>query len=126
MITSTQAAQYLDSVLGISVPAFLIALAIEKAESKEQALAQSGYTETDQTLIFLMTVALIAAAGDPRRLSSQGAPSGASRSFKYAGGDLAQLRAALSALDTKGIMADLVGPDPFAAVPPNAMFMVVG
>lgn len=123
MISNTQAAQYLDSVLGIGAPAFLIALAVEKVESKEQALAAAGYEEYDQTLIAMMAVAIVVAAGDPRRLASQGAPSGASRSFRYAGGDLTQLRRTLAALDTAGVMADVVGPDPAL---PNAFLMVVG
>lgn len=122
MITSTQAQQYLDQALGVGVPVFLIDAAVAKVATAEPAMIDAGYAEHDQIMVQCMAVALIAAAGDPRRLSSQGAPSGASRGFKYKDGDLSQLRRALAALDTAGTVAGLVGADPSRP----AMFMVVG
>lgn len=115
MITATQAAQYLDQALGITLPAYLVAAAVEKVEGAEPAMAAAGYAEVDQILIQSMAVALIASAGAPRRLQSQGAPSGASRSFKHADDALSQLRRSLSALDTAGTVAQLVGTDPARA-----------
>jgi hypothetical protein len=112
VISAAQAAQYLDQALGISLPAFLVAAAVEKVEALEPAMVAAGYAEADMTLIQCMAVALIAAAGAPRRLSSQGAPSGASRSFKTLDGDLTALRRALAARDTAGITSQVVGPDP--------------
>lgn len=112
MISASQAQQYLDQALGVGLPAFLVAAAVEKVEAAESAMQDAGYSEADQTLIQCMAVALIAAAGDPRRISSQGAASGASRSFKYRDTDLTALRRSLAALDTAGTVADLVGPDP--------------
>lgn len=112
MITSTQASQYLDQALGISLPSFVIDAAIAKVESAETAMAAAGYSEADQLLIQCIAVALIAAAGSPRRIQSQGAASGASRSFKSVDGDLSALRRSLLALDTRGVVADIVGPDP--------------
>ncbi|MDN5507578.1 MAG: hypothetical protein L0H10_27760, partial [Comamonas sp.] len=88
MITSTQAQQYLDSALGVSVPVFLLEAAVARVATAEQAMVDAGYDSHTQILIQCMAVALVAAAGDPRRLSSQGAPSGASRGFKYKDGDL--------------------------------------
>ena len=70
-----------------------------------------------------VAVALVAASGDPRRLSSQGAPSGASRGFKYKDGDLTALRRSLTVLDKAGTVADIVGPDPAASA---CMFVVNG
>lgn len=115
MISATQAQQYLDQALGISLPTFVVAAAVEKVEAAEPAMADAGYSEADMTLIQSMAVALIACAGDPRRVSSQGAASGASRSFKYADGSLSALRRSLAALDTAGTVSALVGPDPAAA-----------
>lgn len=112
MISSAQASQYLDQALGIALPAFLVAAAVEKVEALEPAMFAAGYAEADITLIQCMAVALVAASGAPRRLSSQGAPSGASRSFKTIDGDLTALRRALAARDTAGITAGVVGPDP--------------
>lgn len=115
MITATQANQYLDQALGIALPSFVVAAAIEKVETAEPAMVAAGYSEATQTLVQAMAVAIIAAAGSPRRIQSQGAPSGASRSFKNTDDALTQLRRSLAAQDTAGTVADLVGPDPAAA-----------
>lgn len=123
MITSEQAQQYLDSTLGVSVPTFLLDSAVARVATKEQAMVDAGYDSHTQVLIQCMAVALVAAAGDPRRLSSQGAPSGASRGFKYKDGDLTALRRSLAGLDTAGTVADIVGPDPAASA---FMFVVNG
>ncbi len=112
MITSTQAQQYLDQALGVGVPAFLVTAAVEAVEAVEPAMVAAGYSDAAQIRIQCMAVALIAAGGSPRRLNSQAAPSGASRSFKYAEGDLTAIRRALAALDTAGTVSSLIGPDP--------------
>lgn len=121
MITSTQAQQYLDQALGVGVPGFIVDAAVEKVEAAEPAMIAAGYSESDQILIQSMAVAIIAAAGAPRRLTSQHAASGASRSFKNEDGALSALRRSLAALDTAGTVTELVGPDPSAAT----LFMVV-
>jgi len=121
VITAAQAQQYLDQALGVALPSFLVAAALEDVEGVEPAMQAAGYSEAAQTRIQCMAVALVAAAGAPRRLNSQGAPSGASRSFKYADRDLTALRRALAALDTAGTTAALVGPDPAA----GTLLMVV-
>jgi hypothetical protein len=121
VITTTQAQQYLDQSLGISVPGFLVDAAVAKVATAEAAMVSAGYSAADQTLVQCMAVALIAAAGAPRRIASQGAPSGASRSFKNPDGDLSALRRSLLALDTAGTVTALIGPDPATAT----MFMVV-
>jgi hypothetical protein len=119
MITSTQAAQYLDQALGVSVPDFILDAAVAKVAAAEAAMA--AYSAHDIILMQCMAVAIIAAAGSPRRVNNQGAPSGASRGFKYNDKDLTALRRALAALDTAGILSELVGPDPAA----TTLFMVV-
>lgn len=112
MISASQASQYLDYALGVSLPDFIVQAAVEKVEAVESAMSDAGYSEADQVLIQSMAVALIAAAGDPRRIQSQGAASGASRSFKNSDAALTALRRSLAALDTAGTVAALVGPDP--------------
>lgn len=121
MITSTQAQQYLDQVLGVSVPSFIVDAAITNVSAVESELIAAGYSSSDQVMIETMAVSIIAASGSPRRMQSQGASSGASRSFKYGDADLSAMRRALSDLDTAGITADIVGSDPSA----GSMFMVV-
>ena len=112
MISAAQAQQYLDQSLGISLPPFLLAAAVEEVEAVEPAMIEAGYSESVQIRIQCMAVALIAAAGAPRRINSQSAPSGASRSFKNADNALTSMRRALAALDTAGTVAAIVGPDP--------------
>ena len=115
MISTTQAAEYLDKTLGIAVPSFVLAAAAEKVEATEAAMAAAGYSDADQTLMQAMAVAIVAAAGAPRSLNSQGAPSGASRSFANQKGALTALRRSLASLDTAGVLTALVGADPAAA-----------
>lgn len=121
MITSTQAQQYLDQALGVSVPVFIVEAAVAKVATAEPAMVSAGYSTMDQILIQSMAVAIVASAGAPRRIASQGAASGASRSFKNFDASLTALRRSLAALDTAGTVADLVGVDPEA----NTLFMVV-
>ena len=115
MISATQAQQYIDAQLGVGLPAFLIAAAVERVEGVEPAMVAAGYDEARQVQVQSLAVAIVAASGAPRRVKSQGAPSGASRSFEYAPGDLSALRRSLRFLDPAGTTAALVGPDPNAA-----------
>lgn len=112
MISATQAGQYIDQTLGISVPGFLLAAVVEQVEAVEPAMQDAGYDEPTQIQIQCMAVALIAARGSPRRIASQGAPSGASRSFKNDDKALTALRRSLAELDTAGTVTALVGTDP--------------
>ncbi len=121
MITSAQATQYLDQMLGVGAPGFLIDAAIADVETYEPALISAGYSSSTIVRIQCMATAILVAAGDPKRTSSQGAASGASRSFKFKDGDLSALRRSLASLDTSGVVADLVGTDPAA----SAFMMVV-
>lgn len=116
-----QATQYLDQALGVSVPSFIVDAAVAKVATAEQAMVDAGYSAETQMLIQCYAVAIIASAGAPRRLQSQAAPSGASRSFKNQDDALTLLRRALASLDTAGTVSDLVGPDPAS----NTLFMVV-
>lgn len=119
MITSTQAKEYLDNALGVGVPGFILDAAVAKVATAEAAMA--AYSAHDIILMQCMAVAIIAAAGSPRRITTQHAASGAARGFKYNDKDLSALRRSLLALDTAGILTALVGPDPAGA----SMFMVV-
>lgn len=112
MISATQAGEYIEATLGVSLPAFVITAARAKVEASEPAMIAAGYAEHDRTLMQAIAVALVAGGDAGRQLQSQGAPSGASRSFKYRPDDATRLRRQLKALDTAGILAEVVGPDP--------------
>lgn len=111
MITAEQAAEYLDASLGVSLPSFVVQAAVDEVAALEAAMVSAGYSATRRTLVQCMAVAILAAAGDPRRIASQGAPSGASRSFKYSDKSIIALRRSLAAQDTAGITTGIVGPD---------------
>ena len=121
MITATQAQAYLSDSLGVSVPDFIVEAVVATVATVEQRMVDAGYDATKRLLIQTYAVAIIAAAGAPRRIASQGAPSGASQSFKNFDNSLTQLRRTLAGLDTAGITGPLVGADPAA----NTLFMVV-
>lgn len=121
MITAAQAIEYLDKALGVSVPSFFVDAAIAKVGAVEADLIAAGYSSADQLLIECMAVAIIASAGAPRRAQSQGAPSGASRSFKNDDNAFTALRKSLASLDTAGVTAGIVGADPAK----GSLFMVV-
>ena len=115
MLSLENAQAYLTDALGVSLPDFLVRAARARVEAVEPAMLAAGYSEPLMVQIQAMAIAVIASAGAPRRLQSQGAPSGASRSFKNADNALSQLRRSLAALDTARTVAALVGPDPAAA-----------
>ena len=121
MITSAQATQYLDQMLGVGAPGFLVDAAVADVATYEAALTAAGYTASTIVRIECMAVAILVAAGDPKRTSSQHASSGAARNFKFHDGDLSKLRRSLASLDTAGVVADLVGADPAG----SAFMMVV-
>jgi hypothetical protein len=119
VITVTQAKQYLDQALGVTVPDFVVAAAVEQVEAAEPAMEAAGYSEATMTLIQSMAVAIVAAPAS-RQLKSQHAPSGASRSFDYDKDIWTRLRRTIAALDTAGTVTDIVGPDPAG----STLFMV--
>lgn len=112
MITTTQAAEYLDKALGVSLPSFVVLAACDRVETAEPAMFAAGYQEPEITLMQSMATAIVACGGTLKRVTSQGAPSGASRSFKHAEDALSLMRRRLLAMDTDGTLAAILGPDP--------------
>jgi hypothetical protein len=121
VIDSTQATQYLDQALGVSVPQFVVAAAVAEVAVAEPAMIAAGYSASKRVLVQSMAVAIKACAGGARRISSQTAPSGAARSFKNDDTALTLMRRELAALDTAGTVTLIVGSDPAT----NTLFMVV-
>lgn len=112
MLTAEQANQYLATV-GISVPDFILVAFLETANSISECL-ELNYTPSTALLIQTYLVGLMALAQGDRYISSQSAPSGASRSFRYLGfadrwrGTLSLLKS----LDKHGCTAGLLPADP--------------
>ena len=112
MISLADATAYLDDALGITVPAFIVQAAVDDVGALEAAMVDAGYTAATIVRIQAMAVAIVAGADSARRVKSQAAPSGASRSFDNTDQALTKLRRSLAALDSEGITAALIGPDP--------------
>lgn len=113
MITTEDAAAYLAE-LGLSVPAAVLACIVEKANSAEACMIGAGYDACDITLSLLYLTGMLAISAGGRRIKSQGAPSGASRSFEYGTitEQMRQLRASLQVLDASGCTTALQPAEP--------------
>ena len=112
MITEAQAHEYISATLGATVPGFIVQAALSEVATAEPAMVAAGYSISKQTLVQCMAVAILACAGNPARIQSQGAPSGASRSFKHSDDALSALRKSLAHHDSASTVANIIGPDP--------------
>ncbi len=113
MITEEQAKQYLQSQGIDNVPDFILSAWVEQVNTI-QACLDANYPASTALLIQCYLLSLMAYAQSDKYLSSQSAPNGASRSFKYKNfadrwkGQLNLLRG----LDTEGCADGLIPPDP--------------
>lgn len=121
-ITADQVKAYLAE-LGYTIPDALLTPILCRVNSITVCLEASGYDSCTQTLILMYAAALMCASSGARRIKSQGAPNGASRSFDYGEDTLTGLRQSLSDLDTAGCTTSL----PITAGgSPVGFFRVVG
>lgn len=81
MITIDQALQYLDSV-GASLPDFVLSALVDRVNSIQDCLDEH-YDPGTALLIQTYVIGLLGLAQADRYVSSQSAPSGASRGFKF-------------------------------------------
>ena len=112
MLTLTDAKDYL-SALGVELPDSVLQLLVDQFNTIDGCLT-TNYSAPAAQLIRLYLVALMATANGARMISSQSAPSGASRSFVYR--SLADAWRGLSGmlvqLDTHGCTEGMVPPNP--------------
>ncbi|MGT5975018.1 DUF7370 family protein [Escherichia coli] len=112
MITPEQAKAYLTGQ-GIELPDFILAALVEQANSIQECL-DANYPSATALLIQMYLLGLMGLGQGDKYISSQSAPSGASRSFRYQSfadrwaGSLSLLRG----LDKKGCANGLIPPDP--------------
>lgn len=112
MLTTEQAKQYLDSV-GVSLPDFMLSALVGQVSTIEACLTEN-YTPGIATLIQCYLIGLMGLAQGDRYISSQTAPSGASRSFRYQSfaDRWSGLLSLLRGLDKHGCATGLIPPDP--------------
>ncbi|MGK4442696.1 DUF7370 family protein [Yersinia enterocolitica] len=112
MVTLDQAKQYLETV-GITLPDFILQALIEQVNSIQECLDEH-YPASTALLIQLYLLGLMGLGQGDKYISSQTAPSGASRSFRYQSfndrwnGSLSLLRG----LDKHGCAAAITPPNP--------------
>ncbi len=112
MVTKEKAKEYLESQ-GITLPDFVLDALVEQVNSIQDCL-DANYPASTALLIQLYLLGLMGLGQGDKYISSQTAPSGASRSFRYQSfsdrwkGALNLLRG----LDKKWCATDLIPPDP--------------
>lgn len=84
--------------LGYSIPAALLDPILCVVNKIIPCLDGAGYDECTAKLILMYAAALMATSSGARRIKSQGAPSGASRSFDYGDDGITWLRDSLAKL----------------------------
>ncbi|MDW1107416.1 hypothetical protein P2N05_11200 [Mannheimia haemolytica] len=97
--------------LGFTSPNSLLELYVQQTNTLDQALNKSGFSEETQKLIKLYLVAILAISSGARRIKSEGAPSGASRTFEYDPNALDNLKSAIRSIDPKGCAESLLPKD---------------
>lgn len=108
--------------LGYSIPDSLLTPILCRVNSIIECMGGAGYDDCTQQLILLYAAALMSASSGARRIKSQSAPNGASRTFDYGDDAIAWLRNSLAALDINGCTDDL----PISAGNSVGFFDVVG
>lgn len=106
-ISNSDVQSFLEE-MGYSPPKSLLERFIGQVDTLDSAFDKSGYPDVTQELIKLYLVALLAVSSGARRIKSEGAPSGASRSFDFGEDVIGNLKAAVRGLDPLGVTSDLL------------------
>ena len=99
---TTEDVNQMLSELGYSVPDIVINAILQKVNSISDCLVNHHYSEADQLLILIYSACLLAQMQGARKIASQSAPSGASRSFKYDDAGFKSMYSLLKNLDVHG------------------------
>lgn len=81
-LTIEEADQYLRS-MNVVLPSVMLRLLFGRLSSLELCMNGAGYDQDTQDLIKLYVISMLGALSVDGQISSQSAPSGASRSFRY-------------------------------------------
>ncbi|MBV4366286.1 hypothetical protein KUE00_06505 [Erwiniaceae bacterium CMYE1] len=93
--------------LGFTVPDALLTLLTEQVSGVSACMEGAGYSENLQKLLLIYAVARLAALSGARKIASQSAPSGASRSFTYDSAGTDHLYSQILDWDKNGCFSDL-------------------
>lgn len=93
--------------LGFTVDDALLTLILEQVSGASACMDGAGYSDSLQKLLLIYAVLRLAALSGARKISSQSAPSGASRSFTYDSAGTDGLLRQIRAWDTNGCLSGL-------------------
>ncbi|WP_241624565.1 DUF7370 family protein [Rosenbergiella epipactidis] len=93
--------------LGFTVPDSLLTLLLSQVSGVSACMDGAGYSEDLQRLLLIYAVLRLAALSGARKISSQSAPSGASRSFTYDSAGTDHLLKQIRAWDSNGCLSGL-------------------
>ncbi|WP_392565812.1 hypothetical protein RHO15_09620 [Utexia brackfieldae] len=88
------------ALMGYVAPDFILVSLIAIVSKIDDCMNAAGYDEATQNLIKLYAVMLMLSSSDIRKVSSESAPSGASRSYKYFDDCRDNLLSLINKLDT--------------------------
>ena len=91
---------------GFTLPDSVLLLLLSQVNEKSECLA-ANYNEDLQRLILVYALVRLASLSGTRKISSQGAPNGASRSFAYDSAGTDNLLKQLKVWDTAGCLSSL-------------------
>lgn len=114
MPTIEQLTEYFQS-LGIPVPPqFILQAWLDTVAVIQPCLDGAGYTASTQLLIYLYLLGLFGLSNGDKYVSSESAPSGASRSYRYQSliDRYRSTLALLNGLDTSGCTSGLIPAEP--------------
>lgn len=111
MMTYEQAVEYLSS-MGVSLPEFLVRAFLDQVNSISECLSEH-YSPATALVIQSYLLALLALSSANSVVTSETAPTGASRSYADPGGQYSAIYASLRSLDTHGCATGLIPPDTF-------------
>lgn len=114
-LTVEDAQAYLKA-LGVTIPGLLLTPLVGKVNSVDACLAEAGYTDNDIALMKLYLLTLFGVVQTYRTVTSERAPSGASRSYAFGtvGQGYNSYSRLLAALDTSGCFGSLIPDNPEA------------
>lgn len=93
--------------LGFTVPDAVLQLLIDQVNPVTACMDGAGYSDSLQKLMLIYAAVRMAALSGARKISSQSAPSGASRSFTYDSAGTDYLYRQLQAWDPNGCLSGL-------------------
>ncbi|MBE8598201.1 DUF7370 family protein [Xenorhabdus sp. BG5] len=93
--------------LGFALPDSVLELLLNQVNEKSECMASHDYDESLQKLLLIYSAVRLASLSGARKIASQSAPSGASRSFAYDSAGTDYLLKQIRVWDKRNCLSDL-------------------